>query len=129
MTEERPRPEKPRKAGDRRRLDIEQTCLLGDLDSTSLPAGNGETFELNWPEPIKLMQRNWIGRSEGAEVLFDVLDEAGSMVQQLNVFTTRPDTLFGATFMVLAPEHPGNSRWECAVAEIFQHTAADPPRH
>ncbi len=80
--------------------------LLADLDSTSLPAGNGETFELNWPEPIKLMQRNWIGRSEGADVLFDLLDEAGTTVQQLNVFTTRPDTLFGATFMVLAPEHP-----------------------
>ena len=80
--------------------------LLADLDSASLPAGGGETFELNWPEPIKLMQRNWIGRSEGAEVLFDLLDEGGSTVQQLSVFTTRPDTLFGATFMVLAPQHP-----------------------
>jgi leucyl-tRNA synthetase len=80
--------------------------LLADLDSAALPAGNGETFELDWPEPIKMMQRNWIGRSEGAEVLFDVLDGEGSVLQQLSVFTTRPDTLFGATFMVLAPEHP-----------------------
>jgi len=55
---------------------------------------------LDWPEPIKLMQRNWIGRSEGARV--DFASPAGD----ITVFTTRPDTLFGATFMVLAPEHP-----------------------
>ena len=55
---------------------------------------------LDWPEPIKLMQRNWIGRSEGARVDFD------SSAGPITVFTTRPDTLFGATFMVLAPEHP-----------------------
>lgn len=55
---------------------------------------------LDWPENTKLMQRNWIGRSEGAEVVFNV---EGSDV---TVFTTRPDTLFGATYMVLSPEHP-----------------------
>ncbi len=55
---------------------------------------------LDWPEPVKLMQRNWIGRSEGAEVVFS----AGS--DQIQVFTTRPDTIFGATYMVLSPEHP-----------------------
>jgi leucyl-tRNA synthetase len=60
---------------------------------------------LDWPEPIKLMQRNWIGRSEGAYVDFR-LDAAGELGQQvIRVFTTRPDTLFGATYMVLAPEH------------------------
>ena len=55
---------------------------------------------LDWPEPIKLMQRNWIGRSEGARVRFS------SPAGDVEVFTTRPDTLFGATFMVLSPEHP-----------------------
>jgi leucyl-tRNA synthetase len=56
---------------------------------------------LDWPEPIKLQQRNWIGRSEGARVTFPVPGGPG-----IDVFTTRPDTLFGATYMVLAPEHP-----------------------
>ncbi len=63
--------------------------LLADLD------------RLDWPEPIKLQQRNWIGRSEGARVTFPVPGGPG-----IEVFTTRPDTLFGATYMVLAPEHP-----------------------
>lgn len=58
---------------------------------------------LDWPEPIKLMQRNWIGRSTGAEVDFPVEGHDGVSI---TVFTTRPDTLFGATYMVLAPEHP-----------------------
>ena len=60
---------------------------------------------LDWPEPIKQMQRNWIGRSEGAYVDFR-LDAPGDLGRQvIRVFTTRPDTLFGATYMVLAPEH------------------------
>ena len=57
---------------------------------------------LDWPESIKLMQRNWIGRSEGAEVRL----RAPTAARRSPVFTTRPDTLFGATYMVLAPEHP-----------------------
>lgn len=56
---------------------------------------------LNWPEGIKDMQRNWIGRSTGAEVDFDL----DGLNEKLTVFTTRPDTLFGATYMVIAPEH------------------------
>jgi leucyl-tRNA synthetase len=62
---------------------------------------------IDWPDPIRIMQTNWIGRSTGAEVVFETApsdhDPGGD---ELRVFTTRPDTLFGATFMVLAPEHP-----------------------
>jgi leucyl-tRNA synthetase len=62
------------------------------------------SFEgLDYPEPIKLMQTNWIGRSEGAEIDFATEPDD---VEAIRVFTTRPDTVFGATFMVLAPEHP-----------------------
>ena len=59
-----------------------------------------ELEPLDWPESIKLLQKNWIGKSTGAEVHFDIQGH------QVTVFTTRPDTLFGATYMVLAPEHP-----------------------
>jgi leucyl-tRNA synthetase len=65
--------------------------LIEDLDT------------LEWPEPVKLMQRNWIGRSTGAHVDFRVDDPL--VDEPVRVFTTRPDTLFGATYMVLAPEH------------------------
>jgi len=57
--------------------------------------------DLDWPEGVKDMQRNWIGKSTGAEVIFDI----DGRDQKLSVFTTRPDTLFGATYMVIAPEH------------------------
>ena len=61
--------------------------------------------DLDWPEGVKEMQRNWIGKSTGAEVIFDTT--AG---EKITVYTTRPDTLFGATYMVLAPEHPAVDR-------------------
>jgi leucyl-tRNA synthetase len=62
---------------------------------------------VEWPEAIKEMQRNWIGRSEGAEVDFRLETKpAGAVSDRLRIFTTRPDTLFGATYMVLSPEHP-----------------------
>jgi leucyl-tRNA synthetase len=60
---------------------------------------------LDWPEKVKTMQTNWIGKSEGAEVTF-VAHAADGTNHPLKIFTTRPDTLFGATYMVLAPEHP-----------------------
>jgi leucyl-tRNA synthetase len=61
--------------------------------------------EVDWPESTLMMQRNWIGRSEGAEVCFKV-DGGIANGEEIKVFTTRPDTLFGATYLVLAPEHP-----------------------
>jgi leucyl-tRNA synthetase len=67
--------------------------LVADLD------------RLDWPDSIKAMQRNWIGRSEGARVRFPTTTGTGAPAE-IEVFTTRPDTLFGATYMVLAPEHP-----------------------
>jgi len=70
--------------------------LIDDLDT------------LDWPEPVKLMQRNWIGRSTGAHIDFAVGDQRGKAPPSagpMRVFTTRPDTVFGATYMVMAPEH------------------------
>ena len=84
-------------------------ALLDDLET------------VDWPESIKARQRNWIGRSEGAEVLFRI-EELGVDVP---VFTTRPDTLFGATFFVLAPEHELVARVESEeVQEYARRTAA-----
>src|SRR4030095_10338767 len=70
--------------------------LLNDLET------------IDWSESLKEMQRNWIGRSEGAEVDFEIADCGRQMAdgdRRIRVFTTRPDTLFGATYMVLSPEH------------------------
>ena len=60
--------------------------------------------DMNWPQSVLRMQENWIGKSEGAEVQFELAPEQDET--ELTVYTTRPDTLFGVTFMVLAPEHP-----------------------
>ncbi len=68
--------------------------LLFDLD------------KLDWDEKIKTQQRNWIGRSEGADVVFKLHSHDGAKEFDQTIFTTRPDTLYGATFMVMAPEHP-----------------------
>jgi leucyl-tRNA synthetase len=90
--------------------------LLGDLE------------EIDWPDHIKTMQRNWIGRSEGAEVIFSC-EELGI---DYPVFTTRPDTLFGATFFVMAPEHPDAVRlaegteYEQAVRDYVNHALTEP---
>jgi len=70
--------------------------LLYDLDKLE-----------DWPERVKVMQQHWIGRSEGAEIAFKIKEFAG---EEIRTFTTRPDTLFGVTYMVLAPEHPLSRR-------------------
>lgn len=98
--------------------------LLDDLDV------------LDWPEKVKTMQRNWIGRSTGAQALFSAIKTDGTAVD-IEVFTTRPDTLFGSTYLVLAPEHdlvddlvapqwPGgtDSRWTYGAAGPAEAVAA-----
>ena len=91
--------------------------LLEDLD------------ELDWPESIKIMQKNWIGKSTGAEVDFALVDKNGKETgQKIKVYTTRPDTIFGATYMVLAPEHElvksiTTSSQEKAVAAYIEEAA------
>ena len=93
-----------------------------------------ELDRLDWPEGIKLLQRNWIGRSEGAEIDFAVAggvdpgSTATGLGNKIRVFTTRPDTLYGATYMVLAPEHSlvdlivGEEQWP-AVREYRERAA------
>ena len=89
--------------------------LLDDLDS------------IDWPHHVKTMQRNWIGRSEGAEVTFS----SPEMDVDYSVFTTRPDTLFGATFFVMAPEHPdvlrlaAGTEHEQAVRDYVNHVLTE----
>ncbi len=63
--------------------------------------------EIDWPERVKTMQRNWIGRSEGTEIEFEIVDTK----EKIHIFTTRADTLYGCTFMVFAPEHPLVRKW------------------
>ncbi|MFC6020399.1 leucine--tRNA ligase [Plantactinospora solaniradicis] len=87
--------------------------LIADLDA------------LDWPEPIKLQQRNWIGRSTGAHIDFPTTAEP------IRVFTTRPDTVFGATYMVLAPEHPlverlATDSWPAGTKEAWTGGQASP---
>jgi leucyl-tRNA synthetase len=91
--------------------------LIQDLDT------------IDWTDSLKEMQRNWIGRSEGAEIRFDIknpLPLGSSLIPQLTVFTTRPDTIFGATYMVVAPEHwlvqqYRPSTWPANVPDNWKH--------
>ena len=93
--------------------------LLEDLD------------RLDWPESVKIMQRNWIGRSEGALISFPAAKSLDGPTSDIEVFTTRPDTLFGTTYMVLAPEHPlvdelTADAWPSGTPETWTDGAATP---
>jgi len=83
------------------RRDLEQWFFRITKYADKLMQHNG----IDWPERIKMMQRNWVGKSQGTEISF-ALDHPGVDEREIRVFTTRPDTIFGVTFMVLAPEHP-----------------------
>ncbi len=81
--------------------------------------------DLDWPEATKKRQKEWIGRSEGAHIFFALLENS---METIRVFTTRPDTLWGATYVVLAPEHPLvtsiTTAGQKAAVQAYQHTAA-----
>jgi leucyl-tRNA synthetase len=106
------------------RITVYADRLLADLDT------------VEWPEPIKMQQRNWIGRSEGAEIDFRPASAAASPSPgafparpaegTIRVYTTRPDTIFGVTFLVLSPEHPLVERYTVAARRdaVEQYTAA-----
>ena len=81
--------------------------LLDDLDSLT-----------DWPDRVKLMQKNWIGKSVGTEIDFELIDDSGNHLETVTVFTTRPDTLYGATYVSIACEHP-------LVSTLLKH-ASDP---
>jgi leucyl-tRNA synthetase len=83
------------------RRDLEQWFFRITKYADELMEHNG----IDWPERIKTMQRNWVGKSQGTEISF-TLDQPNVDEKEIRVFTTRPDTIFGVTFMVLAPEHP-----------------------
>lgn len=87
------------------RRDLEQWFLKITAYADELDAGLHDLT--GWPEPVRIMQRNWIGRSPGARVSFPILDPSGRPSgTSLQIFTTRLDTIFGATFCVIAPGHP-----------------------
>jgi leucyl-tRNA synthetase len=67
--------------------------------------------KLEWPERIKIMQENWIGKSHGVTLTFDVVDEKGKKIDSIETFTTRVDTVYGITYLVLAAEHPKVAEW------------------
>ena len=98
--------------------------LLSDLDKLD-----------HWPERVKVMQKNWIGKSEGVQLKFDVVDESGKTIDTIETFTTRPDTVYGITYLVLAVEHPSVKAWtrgtsleketDAFVADVLKKSAVE----
>ncbi|KRA47883.1 leucine--tRNA ligase [Devosia sp. Root635] len=101
---------------------------ISDYAEELLEALDGLT---EWPEKVRVMQRNWIGRSEGLRLLFELLADDATTATSIEVFTTRPDTIFGASFIALSPDHPlttelaaGNAELAEFVAECHRHGTA-----
>src|SRR5690606_4530152 len=85
----------------------------------------------DWPEKVRIMQRNWIGKSEGLRLLFALEPNERTQAGAIEVFTTRPDTIFGASFIALSPDHPltaelaaGHEELAAFVAEFHRHGTA-----
>src|SRR5690606_38281119 len=76
---------------------------ISDYAEELLEALDGLT---EWPEKVRIMQRNWIGKSEGLRLLFELVPGNVTTATSIEVFTTRPDTIFGASFIALSPDHP-----------------------
>jgi leucyl-tRNA synthetase len=101
---------------------------ISDFAEDLLEALDGLT---GWPEKVRLMQRNWIGKSEGLRLLFELVPDAKTDATSIEVFTTRPDTIFGASFVGLSPDHPlttelaaANPALAAFVAECHRHGTA-----
>jgi leucyl-tRNA synthetase len=101
---------------------------ISDFAEDLLEALDGLT---EWPEKVRTMQRNWIGRSEGLRLLFELLPDARTQAKSIEVFTTRPDTIFGASFVGLSPDHPLTTQLAATnpalaefVAECHRHGTA-----
>ncbi|MBW3021309.1 leucine--tRNA ligase [Candidatus Woesearchaeota archaeon] len=94
-------------------IDVEQKDLEQWFIKTTEYAEEllNDIQKLDWPERIKIMQKNWIGRSEGVTLSFDVVDERGRKIDEIKTFTTRVDTVYGITYLVLAAEHPKVIEW------------------
>lgn len=86
--------------------------LLGALDGLT-----------DWPEKVRLMQRNWIGKSEGLRLLFEIKPGTQTSARAIEVFTTRPDTIFGASFIALSPDHPLSAELAAGNAELTDFIA------
>lgn len=93
---------------------------ISDMAEDLLEALDGLT---EWPEKVRVMQRNWIGKSEGLRLLFEVVASDKTDAQSVEVFTTRPDTIFGASFLALSPDHPLTAKLAEGNAELAEFIA------
>jgi leucyl-tRNA synthetase len=93
---------------------------ISDMAEELLEGLDGLT---EWPEKVRVMQRNWIGKSEGLRLLFEMIDGNKTAARSIDVFTTRPDTIFGASFLALSPDHPLTAELAADNAELAEFIA------